>query len=1113
MENDIDLRMLQRERKKYKRLQNQEKPLNHHEFPQVFIKALQENSSIPDVTVAAESPDSHMEVQSDSEIEGKYICIKCRQQQQQDKQMTFDKMTMGDVSHSVLAVALQLNETKEQRRQQKRKSEINEIMERVTAALERSGLGSEDKDALYVGKFDVDGERRKRKDRECIFGGFSKYENSNEHKTALIQEMADWMDLTARELESLFKFVEKLGYHVPSDEHFDRTNQAFIKSAETIDRLVELLQRRKQNALLRKPRKTKARKVPSNESDIESVGKSDIDSKASSESMSSDSGKIIGKRMFNEKELADQKNLEQAIKTVKTVFDLGIRSGASSEVRRHLKLGLKQFKELSSILKWFSENAREIEIKTKQLFAEKNNMKMLEQKQKEDNHLISKLTKENQELGNELVSLREDIKKLERSKVEISPSKKSNTHVPTLLPPEEKIDRIPSISKNHTASASNLSIHAAGSGSVESIFSIKSSAAGSQNVLDNDFVSDNSQETLNITTESSFQNSQLRKEIELLQKQLNEALDNIQRRDDKIQHLSKKTADVENEVKNTKGNVTGGQESKLQDIKVTQLETQLLKLQEEFVEKNKELIEKRKAMENLEERLQHMMEENRGLKEEAFEKPKLSFHLKDMPRDQLISRMKAQSEKELQKLRKYIIKEQHRFQANLRKTQIEHGRYVDALHNEKVQMLRALKNFKHVITHLIHQEDLEVDEEAEGRIESYRKCIDENRTTSETVMETLMSIENNLNKALLQKRLLVKHANSFKVSSERSAEQYRLRLQRATDACKENEKIAQHAIKRTKTLTTQYDILKDNNNTLQKEIAPCKELLQKYQCLQKEMERLNVEKKDITQETKDMMKQFQLDRNRLKQELNKLNLAQIRQMDKVTHPWKGSTCNEKIILLNEAFESNRISADVQEASTEILNQANKLSNQYFAAMVRQYTSIKRQKKIVSAIRSMHYKSDSDEKFKRYIAGAEARYQRIQLQWQKRKQKLKSEKEEMLLNCMNLLREHFHGDLAVVPFSLLKNKTQRIHSDEKSTAVLNAIKARKTETVGNVIGQALTNENSNTSYWKMPPDATQQYIKMHTPKIVELDVNSWRRSLKAQLTKRQTHLPSIATLYP
>lgn len=279
--------------------------------------------------------------------------------------------------------------------------------------------------------------------------------------------------------------------------------------------------------------------------------------------------------------------------------------------------------------------------------------------------------------------------------------------------------------------------------------------------------------------------------------------------------------------------------------------------------------------------------------------------------------------------------------------------------------------------------------------------------------------------------------------------------------------------------------------------------------MKRDVERLNAEGKEFSQENRNIIKEFDHDRNRLKQELHKLNLSQINHLESSQRTWQGTTCKEKIQLVNKAYEENRISAENQDIATEVLSYSREIVKQELYNFVKRYMELKKLDVVKETMARLSKKYKGEARLTKYITGVEKRYNITQSMWLEKKQKLNTTKENTCLLFTELLRQDNFHDLEVTSYNIPKQTT----TTRKRTTISAQIFQKKspTKVLEDIVGQRLSNDNYNTSYWQMPP-SPQHIVHIHTPKIVELDINSWQRKLSKQQNK-QVHLPAIATLFP
>ena len=1099
-----------------------------HKLPEVFVKAVErESSPINETEPPINDAVEYNSIFSSSTMEQKTfsenLCDRCKESLVQKDESIYSDMQLDEVSTTVLTVAHTIRNSKEQRRRMYEQEKIDEIMERVEKALNLYELDDKNGEESSEQSF-IEQEVNKKKERENITNIFLLSENTGRSRYDLIQDVDNWFSISQEDMKVFGDMFIELE-NESSEEKFQRINKAFLKLADSINRLTNLFKKIISGNKRSKRKKASVWKVPSIESEVESSGKSETESKESSES----SQELKPQRkILTEKELICIQTIKMAVKTVSSILDEGVRSSTGLKMKSNFKTGVKQFKTLWNVLERKLEYILELEEKMKQYSSETTNHQFVIEQKKNDNIKIKKLKIENINLQEKVETLQSYIDNLDAEAVTniISNVQEHERKVSINIPLIHKSSVVSMESKNSSIHLNNLHTNISKRRSMSlseksclqtskavsiSAYSTEGvsqriSAVSSQKLseLDEDLQYQSSFEPFEVNIDSSFnrsnnlisQTSELSHDtVSLGEQQRNE-------------HFMKSKSDIVNNVaylelldNNTKC-----------EKKIEQLEQQIKRAYLEVRDKTEELKVGQKLVEQYKNDIQELIDQKNSLAEEP---EIMNFDLSELPRDQAIEKLKIQSKKEVQNLRNYIVKEQHRFQANLRRVHLDHKKYVAGLRNENVQMIRALNRFKHVVIRLLQQENLadsfgdEIDEDDEmDKLRLYQEG-KEVLTLPQTAIEMLVSLEKNLNKVLLQKRLMMKDAHIYKQNAEKDLLEQRSRLQKTTYTCAEQEKLMIKTANYNQLLTNQYTSLWQNNQILQKEIAPCQKLLDKYNCLQKEVERLNTEEKTAAKETREIIKEFETDRNFLKKELHKMNLAQICQLDIVSSSWKGRNCREKIKLIDKAFERNRISAEDHDKATDILKYSNKLTNQYFIGLVHRYVAYKQLQTTKDAVNAASRKSRNKKRFQTYIARLEQRHEETTRCWHEKKDQLITMRENALALFMELLRQQPCGDLSISSFPLFKDKPQACKQHIENSVKKRSPDNRDTE-IYNITGKHLTNDQGMTSYWQMPPTVPQHLVRITTPKILELDVNSLRKPYKGN---KNVYFPAIATLYP
>ncbi|XP_019620462.1 PREDICTED: nuclear mitotic apparatus protein 1-like isoform X2 [Branchiostoma belcheri] len=136
---------------------------------------------------------------------------------------------------------------------------------------------------------------------------------------------------------------------------------------------------------------------------------------------------------------------------------------------------------------------------------------------------------------------------------------------------------------------------------------------------------------------------------------------------------------------------------------------------------------------------------------------------------QMMSRVKAQYEAELRKLKSHIKMEKARFDAGLRKIRLEQGRDLGDVERESRHIVHTINRFKEAIVQILQKEDLPEQALEVRQISDLTLGQAAQRSTRSLItqlakdaVEMLVSLEFKLAKALMNKRLKIKEAATDK---------------------------------------------------------------------------------------------------------------------------------------------------------------------------------------------------------------------------------------------------------------------------------------------------------------------------------------------------------------
>eukprot|EP00111_Clytia_hemisphaerica_P008267 TCONS_00024116-protein len=468
--------------------------------------------------------------------------------------------------------------------------------------------------------------------------------------------------------------------------------------------------------------------------------------------------------------------------------------------------------------------------------------------------------------------------------------------------------------------------------------------------------------------------------------------------------------------------------------KQKKLEKQLEQLQQseklmknELAENQTDLSSKQQYIELLQMQIKELLKEREMIKpgsqctdlEKCVSPPNvnipLSVDIAQLPRDQLIKKITQQSEVELHRLRKFIVREQQRFQANLRRANLESGKQVSKMKSEQAQLVREVNHFKQSIEQMVLKAEVGGDDLSHDQMSALIAISD-----GANILDGLSSLERKLHYIFLQKKMLMKHSNANKANAEKELEQCRLQLQKRTTECADQQQLVKRVENRNVVLARQCQQLSYLNDNLQRELEPCKAMVQKYAEIREKVDLLELNEKEQSNETKELTKSLEADRNRLKREVNHLAMSQICQLRQNTpnRLWSRLNSRQKGLLIEKAHTMNQINHMRRDEATDVLQYCNELILQRFADLVSRYMDLCKWNRIKTTIKTLAEKNHNNKRFAKYLETMEKRHSNTQQIWQKHCENVKVERDKAFLLLKQVLSDRL-GDFLVPSIQLSK----------------------------------------------------------------------------------------------
>ena len=566
-------------------------------------------------------------------------------------------------------------------------------------------------------------------------------------------------------------------------------------------------------------------------------------------------------------------------------------------------------------------------------------------------------------------------------------------------------------------------------------------------------------------------------------------------------------------------------------IEKLQMAQRLLK--KEVTDKQDDLTSKQRIIETLQQQLRELIKEHESRKSisngSAIEKPAspprvtipISTDIEQMPRDQLIKKITRQSEVELNRLRKFIIHEQQRFQANLRRSNLESTKQFSKLRSEHVHLVRGITHFKETVNKLLRGESMEEESTSSMSVISNINTGGDLGGIDGTV-ENLVALERRLYNIFMHNKLTLKHNNATKSNTEKELESCRTQLQKRNAEYTDQQQLVKRVEVRNEVLSRQCKQLAYVNHSLQRELEPCKEIIKKYQSIQEKVEMLRCNEKEQQRETRQLTKDLEADRNRLKKEVNQLMLAQICPLRKnaPNQLWSRLKCSQKKVIVEKAHSMNQLTDEHKAAGTEILDFCNQLAVQQLADLMTRYMDLCKFKRINDTIKAAAVRYNHDIRFSTYLELMVKRHHEAKSIWKEHCDAVREERERAFLILKQVLGDSWED--FVVPSIQLSKPTYAKplkHQQETPGNLPMTSSCSTNSSVTSVIGQCMvTGNNSKQKYWQIPPalacptPGNSNMAKITVPRILAMDIEKCRQPrLVAQKVK--SYLPPIAEMFP
>ena len=262
------------------------------------------------------------------------------------------------------------------------------------------------------------------------------------------QDVENWFAVSCDDLDTFcnMKTADSSDALLLSDDYFVRVHKAFRRSSESVNKLINALQKSmatSQSSRLPVPSSTggggggklKRRGVSKSRLALPSSTNTNNTSTANSpvqrvesqlminggdldsedESVVAEHKIRMSKKIFTENELSSTKGMQQAFKLISTLITDGTKHAISAQAKSCYKIGAKQLKVIIPVFERKMELIAELETKVKTLVGEVTSLKFDQQNNINDKTKIRQLLSENQQIREEMEKLHHDVM-IERQK-------------------------------------------------------------------------------------------------------------------------------------------------------------------------------------------------------------------------------------------------------------------------------------------------------------------------------------------------------------------------------------------------------------------------------------------------------------------------------------------------------------------------------------------------------------------------------------------------------------------------------------------------------------------------------------------------------------------------
>ena len=1020
-------------------------------------------------------------IESD-ENDDKEVCEKCKELLKDCDRKIRNKD--GDTPVEVLSILHQLQNSVQRRRRDRTEEKMKEILGRVADALQHSGM-----DGIVVQEnkspFNIEKQKATTLERGVINDIFKSTEATITIRKDLIIELKAWFDILRNEWGTVCGMQTT---HEITEESIQHILETFQNSSEAVEKIEFLFKKGIKRAMQQPPTITNIRTLLQFTESDEDVSLSDENS-------------TISDQPPQEGSVTIPKDPDASHNYLKRGFDkitdaLQQAMDPRADVQKHFKAVRKQFKVITNAFEKQDERIEDLEGDLEKATSESINQKHHYQQQKEaDLQIISRLTDENEEMEERATSLQQqlqqpvepivqqpifaydDFQRERRTTIQVDSEIESiNNRSKKKRGRKKRQLKRGRLNRRHTIATNKSNLLECGG---PYSYSTSDDDDDDDDDADDDGDDDDDDDGSGIVEEAddTILSEELKTQLVDMENELLIAHTKISSQEEEISDLTKQRDDNSNDISLLTN------ENTIKDKRLEELDLKVKQLIKELEE------EKGKAKYIQEKSVKKTKED----KQTSKSLPATS-HMDPQPRNHTLARIEKEWKKEVQILRDHIESEKQRYKAKLRQTFLDHKKTENHIRDDNAHTMRALYRFKRVVIKLLQQDMSMDDTPEESEVELLRSYQEgDDVTLSESAIETLIYLEHTLAKLLLTKKIEMKDSNKKQLNAARNLKEYMKRLGNTKEICEKQEQFVKVTAEQNTALTNAYQKLLLDNEWLNKKLA--------YQPITKYANinpTVPLEKLNKTQGQEVMQNEEAMREDKIIQNTNFERNVNAK-----------TSSRHKMELINHALRNNRMSVVDYHRAKDIITYGSKISEQMLTGLVQRYVALHRISSIkqTMTLDPIHVRS---KRFQKYLDSSHKRYEEKLKIFELRKTELRKERQDSILKLVDVMENHEGLTVKAFPYN-----NHLSHMAAK--LAVNDIQDRKTSDteMDDVVGKSLLHKQSTLSYWKMPPYVSNRLVRLSVPKLVDIDVNEWKRCLEYPRNKGDSRvfIPAIASLYP